>query len=70
MSRSVLMPTTQPAEWVLDFEARASESKMTLSEWVGLACVKESASMRGKETSEVLAVLPDRAKPGRKAKEG
>lgn len=67
MARSVLMPTTQPAEWVLEFESAASENGFTLSEWVGQACLNQ-LEKDGKKS--VLKKLPERSRPGRKSKEG
>jgi len=63
--RSVFMPTSQPIDWIEVFDKCAADQGMSLSEWVGVACLAKAAKDLGRDGSWVAEVSSARSKRGR-----
>jgi hypothetical protein len=57
------LTTTQPADWIEAMRKAAKQSSLTLSEWIGKACIKE-AKRQGVDCTG----LTERRKKGRPTK--
>lgn len=75
MSKCKLMATSQPEDWIEAFQRQASLEGLTISEWVGLACLKslpfsDEAHWSPQEALEAynLSQRPQKGKYERKSK--
>jgi hypothetical protein len=65
--RSIYMPTSQPVDWIEVFDKCATDEGVSLSEWVGIACLKKAACHLGLDDKWVSDVSSARARRGRPA---
>jgi uncharacterized protein (DUF1778 family) len=64
MSSNARLDTTQPATWVQAIRKAASLEGITLSEFVGEACLARAAKILGVSLEELKAELGERIRRG------
>ena len=64
MSDTARLDTTQPATWVEAIRKAASLEGVTLSEFVGEACLDRAASITGRKPKELRKQLGERIRRG------
>ena len=63
--RTMFMPTTQPENFVDEFQKASKVLGVGFSQWVGDACVEFLAKQTGESVEDVRARLGDRIARGR-----
>jgi uncharacterized protein (DUF1778 family) len=64
MNDTARLDTTQPAKWVKAIRVAASLEGVTLSEFVGEACLARAAKILGVTLKELKAELGERVRRG------
>jgi hypothetical protein len=64
MSDTARLDTTQPATWVTAIRKAASLEGVTLSEFVGEACLDLAARITGEKTKDLRKQLGERIRRG------
>jgi uncharacterized protein (DUF1778 family) len=64
MSDTARLDTTQPATWVTAIRKAASLEGVTLSEFVGEACLDRAARITGEKTKDLRKQLGERIRRG------
>lgn len=64
MSKSARLDTTQPAKWVKAIRVAASLEGVTLSEFVGEACLARAAKIMDTKPKDLRAELGERIRRG------
>lgn len=64
MSKQARLDTTQPAKWVQAIRKAASLEGVTLSEFVGEACLDRAAKITGDKPKDLRKQLGERVRRG------
>jgi uncharacterized protein (DUF1778 family) len=64
MSKQARLDTTQPATWVQAIRKAASLEGVTLSEFVGEACLDRAAKITGEKPKDLRKQLGERIRRG------